>query len=239
MIYVGSKNRLSKYLVPIIQSYIDKNNIDTYIEPFVGGANIIDKIKCENRIGYDKDEYIIETLKALRDGWHPPYEVSKEEYIKIKNNKDEYKKELVGYVGYELSFGAKWFGGYVKRNDRKSHGDIYSYKSCMKQSPNLKGIEFYKNDFIDLKNIYNSLIYCDIPYKGTLQYSTSKNFPYEEFYQWCKDMSKDNIVLISEYNMPDEFECIWSKETTTQINSKRKANDESNKRVEKLYTYNH
>ena len=44
MKYVGSKNRLSKDLAPIIQNYIDNNNIKNYWEPFVGGANLIDKI---------------------------------------------------------------------------------------------------------------------------------------------------------------------------------------------------
>ena len=46
MVYQGSKNRLAKFLVPIIQKYIDDNNIKTYIEPMCGGANLIDKIKC-------------------------------------------------------------------------------------------------------------------------------------------------------------------------------------------------
>lgn len=40
MKYVGSKNRLSKDLVPIIQSYIDDNDIENYWEPFVGGGKL-------------------------------------------------------------------------------------------------------------------------------------------------------------------------------------------------------
>ena len=47
---MGSKSRIAKYIVPIIQRYIDENNIDTYVEPFVGGANVIDKINCNIRI---------------------------------------------------------------------------------------------------------------------------------------------------------------------------------------------
>ena len=38
---MGSKNRLSKYLAPIIQSYIT-DETKGYLEPFVGGANMID-----------------------------------------------------------------------------------------------------------------------------------------------------------------------------------------------------
>ena len=49
MKYMGSKSRICKYIVPIIQQYIDKNNIKKYWEPFVGGANVIDKIKCAKK----------------------------------------------------------------------------------------------------------------------------------------------------------------------------------------------
>ena len=50
-------------------------------------------------------------------------------------------------------------------------------------------------------------------------------------------MSKDNIVLVSEYNMPDDFKCIWSKETVANFDSNRKSNDDKNKRIEKLFIY--
>lgn len=48
-------------------------------------------------------------------------------------------------------------------------------------------------------------------------------------------MSKDNFVLVSEYNMPDDFKCIWQKETTTNFDSNR---TNASKRVEKLFTLN-
>jgi DNA adenine methylase len=35
--YMGSKSRIAKYIVPIIQKYINENDIAMYIEPFVGG----------------------------------------------------------------------------------------------------------------------------------------------------------------------------------------------------------
>lgn len=39
MKYVGSKNRIAKYIAPIIQSYIDDmgDKCNGYWEPFVGG----------------------------------------------------------------------------------------------------------------------------------------------------------------------------------------------------------
>lgn len=43
MKYVGSKNRISKQIAPIIQSYIDGmgDKCNGYWEPFVGGAKMI------------------------------------------------------------------------------------------------------------------------------------------------------------------------------------------------------
>ena len=38
MKYVGSKNKIGKHIFPILQSLIDKNHIEVYIEPFVGGG---------------------------------------------------------------------------------------------------------------------------------------------------------------------------------------------------------
>ena len=53
MVYMGSKNRISKYLKPIIESYITPNAA-AYVEPFVGGCNMIDKIECIcPKRGYD------------------------------------------------------------------------------------------------------------------------------------------------------------------------------------------
>lgn len=66
MKYLGSKNRISKYISPILQQYINDNGITTYYEPFVGGANIIDKIDCPLRIGNDIHPQLIAMFLALQ-----------------------------------------------------------------------------------------------------------------------------------------------------------------------------
>ena len=65
-----------------------------------------------------------------------------------------------------------------------------------------------------------------------------ENFPYDEFYKWAIEMSKHNIVLISEYDMPNEFKCIWQKKVKVSLDCNRQANDEKNLRVEKLFICN-
>ena len=43
MIYQGSKAKLRKEILPILQNCIDVHKVRSYIEPFVGGANIKEK----------------------------------------------------------------------------------------------------------------------------------------------------------------------------------------------------
>ena len=241
MWYLGSKNRIAKDLVPIIQSYINRDT-KGYLEPFVGGANIIDKIKHPNKIGCDIHKELIALLnKAKDDVENIPNIITEQEYITVKNNKLNYEDWYVGLVGFCATFSAKYFGGYSRSKKEKYKGEetTKAIKNLKKQSSNLKGIKFIHISFLDLpKNkIKNYVIYCDIPYRRATKYAT-KNFPYEEFYQWAIEMSKHNIVLISEYDMPNEFKCIWQKKVKVTLDCNRQANDEKNLRVEKLFICN-
>ena len=53
MVYMGSKRLYAKYICPILQKTIDENNIKNFYDVCVGGAHIIENIKCENKIGID------------------------------------------------------------------------------------------------------------------------------------------------------------------------------------------
>ena len=48
-------------------------------------------------------------------------------------------------------------------------------------------------------------------------------------------MSKNNTVLISEYSMPDDFVCVWQKETKCIIGISKNTKDKKQDRVEKLF----
>ena len=240
MKYVGSKNRLAKELIPIIQSYIT-DDTKGYLEPFVGGANMIDKISCNNKFGCDIHEELIELLKYIQNTNNVlPITITEEEYNKVRLNKDKYEKWYIGFVGFCATFGAKYFGGYARgfKEDKITPRDIpaESIRNIEKQRKNLQNIKFKCCSYDEInKNIKDFVIYCDPPYKGTLKYTT--DFDYDKFYKWCKEMSKNNIVLISEYWMPEEFECIWEKKTTVRIDSNKKSKDKKMERTEKLFIY--
>lgn len=237
MKYLGSKNKLSKELAPIIESYITEDT-KFYIEPFVGGANMIDKINFKRKIGSDIHSYLIALLTYIQDLEHElPKTITEDEYNNVKNNKEKYEDWYVGLVGFCATFGAKWFGGYARgfKADKVTPRDMpnEAIRNLEKQRTQLQNINFICTTYERYSKVNNSVIYCDIPYRNTTNYKT-ETFDYDKFYKWCKKMkSQNNVVLISEYSMPEnDFECIWSKEHSTSV---ALGDKKHSKRVERLY----
>lgn len=235
MRYVGGKSRLSKYILPII---LENRKVNQwYVEPFAGGMSVIENV-MGNRIANDIDEYLIELYKALQKGWVPPDIITKDEYRHIKDNKELWTKELVAFVGYGCSFGAKWFGGYAQggfngNNTKKCSPRIHSLESkrnLLKQINKMRDVIFTNNSYQDLEIPKESIIYCDPPYQNTLGYKQS--FDHEMFYKWCTfKQSEGHRVFISEFYMPeDKFKCVWSKEKKITINM-----DNYKTKIERLY----
>lgn len=236
MKYMGSKNRIAKYIVPIIQKAIDDNHISTYYEPFAGGMNMIDKINCENRIANDIHPQLIAMWKALQNGWIPPSHISEEEYNYVKNNQTTLPPYYVGYVGFCATFGARYFQGYARgfKNDGVTPRDHSneSFRNIMKQIENIKNISFVCGDYRDV-NVENSVIYCDPPYENTKKYLVEP-FDYSKFWEWCRYQNEKNILFVSGYDAPSDFECIWQKDVVVNFDSLRNENS-NKKRIEKLY----
>ena len=235
MKYMGSKNRFAKELLPIILK--DRTHEQWYIEPMVGGANIIDKVDG-NRLGSDFNEYLTEMWLALTSGWTPKEHYTKDEYIDIKNNKENYPKYLVGYVGINCSYSGKWFGGYAGITQTKGgvrDYQIEAFKNVTKQLKNLRDVVFQYSDYKNLRIPKNSVIYCDPPYEGTTKYKD--DFNHTEFWEWCRTKAKEgHKVFVSEYNAPSDFKCVWEKQAKSSLSANGKIG--GNKiSTEKLFVY--
>lgn len=247
MNYMGSKSRIAKYIVPIIQKCIDDNQLKYYIEPFVGGANIIDKIICENKSGSDKNEYLIALLDHVSKGGKLLSRVPRELYNDVRtaynSNSDTFSKVATANVGFLASYNGRWFdGGYAKPVFEKTktgerYRDYYQEKkrNLEEQAKNLVGINFSCYDYreLPLTTTSNNMIYCDPPYENAKQFKNSTHFDFNEFWETMRQWSKNNYVLISELAAPDDFICVWSKDVQRSM----KSTDSTIRAVEKLFTY--
>jgi DNA adenine methylase len=232
---MGSKNRISKEILPIILNNRKPNQ--WFVEPFCGGCNITDKV-TGNRIANDSNFYLIEMWKALIDGWKP-FEIDKEEYEKVKNNKKGYKPYYVGWIGFNCSYSGKWFGGFAGKTKTKIN-TIRNYqkeamKNILNQSPKLKEVTFSNLDYTELEIPPNSIIYCDPPYKDTTKYNS--HFDHDHFWDWCRDkVMEKHTVFISEYIAPSDFDCIWQKEVKSSLSANGVIGGNKNS-VEKLFIW--
>jgi DNA adenine methylase len=230
MKYMGSKKRIVKCILPIMLA--ERKPDQWWVEPFVGGGNVISEVEGK-RLGVDFNGYLIKALISIRDCLDElpknNKEFTEEDYKKLKLS-DSYRHK--GYAGFAYSFGAKWFGGW--RRDKEGKRDYISeaYKNAVEQSPKLKGVVLVNSDYRNLQIPRNSLIYCDPPYEETTKYRVK--FNHTIFWQWCRDKAKEgHTVFVSEYNAPDDFECLWQKEIVSSLT----LNTGAKTSIEKLFRY--
>lgn len=231
---MGSKSRIANHIVPIIQNYINESGSAIYIEPFVGGANVIDKIQCDYKVGADINKYLIALFQYIKSGGILPDMISRDTYKKVRDNPNNFKNWFVGCVGFLSSYNGKFFGGY-SGEVRARTGTVRNYykeacKNISKQTTALNDIEFICLNYKHL-NFSDSVIYCDPPYEGTTSYSVK--FNHNEFWETMRVWSRNNIVIVSEENAPNDFKCIWQYEVKRTLDTKSR-----HTATEKLFVFN-
>ena len=82
----------------------------------------------------------------------------------------------------------------------------------LKSFESLNNLNFTNKDYREIEIKNNSVVYCDIPYKGTEQYlidGKKHSFDHEAFYTWILELAKrdDVKIFISEYTMPEDRFC--------------------------------
>ena len=213
---------------------------DYFIDAFCGGCNLLDKVpNTFNRIANDKNEYLIAMWKRLQQGDRLTETISRNLYSKVreayrKEDFSNFTKGEIGWIGFMGSYNGRWVDGGYSGHDVNGRDYISEQiRNTLSQIPLLSDVDFRCGSYeeIELPPVSKTTIYCDIPYKGVKQYTTSKNFDYERFYDWCREKHAEGYrVFVSEYEMPDDFKCVWQKQVTNSMNQTI-----TKKRTEKLF----
>ena len=96
------------------------------------------------------------------------------------------------------------FAGSPARTNVESLERLQSLESL----ESLESLQSLRGSYDDVSILPDSVIYCDIPYRGTDPYGKDNGgFDHDKFYEWCERQTEP--VFISEYWMPeDRFECV-------------------------------
>lgn len=140
-------------------------------------------------------------------------------------------------IGAIEFFGSYCNGGFPRGYANNTTTRNYykeAYNNLKAQASNLKDIIFKCQNYWELEDCENAVIYLDPPYQGTkiYGYANQPKMDYNDFWNWVRKISKKNYVFISEQSAPEDFEVIWEQEAV------RTMNKENNfKAVEKLFKY--
>lgn len=227
MQYLGGKSRIAKDISGIINQYSQDK---TFVSLFCGACSVESMVVAEHKILNDSHPYLIALLKAVQNGYEMPEQLSKEQYYDVKANKNR-DMALTGFVGFGCSFGAKWWGGYAAGNSGTNYAKR-AKNSLLRKMENLQDAEFLCGDYRNIKISDGSVVYCDPPYAGTTGYSNSSEFSHEDFWNYMREISKNNIVFISEIHAPDDFEVVWEKSIRRTLDKNKDNNFDS---AEKLF----
>ena len=241
MRYSSGKTRVSGRIAETIIDR-EKGNATTLVSLFCGGLSVEVKLSSHfmKTICNDKQSYLIALYKAMQNGWEPPDYLTQDDYYYIKEHKDE-NPALTAFAGFGCSFGGKWFGGYGRHGTKDNHAKERSMceeskRALMRDIAILSNVDFICKDYRDVELPEGCVVYADPPYQGKMAaYGIKESFDSEEFWDYCRDVSKDHHLYISELVAPPDFTAIWEKSVLRQLAN---CNAENFVATEKLFVYN-
>ena len=233
MKYLGGKHRIGKPIVEVILSLTENCHVNRYVEPFCGSLGVMKNMIHHNNccIGNDLHKDVIALWRALQtDSLQLPESLTREEYKQWKSTADIASEGLGerAAIGFGLSFGGKFFGGYASGAGRDFMNELK--RSLIKLAPVARSCEFTCGDYRDVVYAKNDIIYCDIPYQLTTGWTS---FNHEKFWAWAEKMSAEHYVFVSSEFAPDGWISVWERNVSrsvAKISERRGA-------TEKLFIY--
>ncbi len=138
---------------------------------------------------------------------------------------------------HDVFSGYKQTETYKKADKPYDEGELEKNKKLtqleqLQQLGRLQQLEPTNYSYEAFSDIEDAIFYLDPPYENTTQKSYKGDFNSQAFYDWAFGMSKNNIVLISSYDISDErFECVYEFKTARSTMQGGGAG----KRTEKLF----
>lgn len=186
--YVGGKTKLLPQILPLFPE-----NIDSFYDIFVGGANVLVNVEANRYIGYDIDKHVIDLLNMFKDKPYGDmimkideiikhYQLSKtneEGYYQLRSDYNEKYKDNPTYLFMLISHA---FNYQMRFNSKGSFnmpfGKNRSYFSNNMKNNLIQFTAFLKNNNIEFDNSSytkileqsfneNDFIYVDPPYLNT------------------------------------------------------------------------
>lgn len=224
--YHGGKQRIGKEIAQII--YNESMDIEDeydfaikgYCEPFCGMLGVYQHIpdlfenhkpKLKYKAG-DFNKSVVMMWQSAQKGWKPPTKrINKLEFMSMAG--DGKSSAEKGYIGHLYGYMGKYFKPFDNRITQSNLDNTSDKVSRI--ALDLSNVNFSYGSYLQYSKLKNYIIYCDPPYQVQSNYydesDNKRSFDHNRFWNWCKKMSDDNIVFVSEYKTSTDFVKVWGK----------------------------
>lgn len=235
MQYNGGKHRQSIYIAPFINGFLRQDQ--PYFEPFVGGLNVPLRVRSDNMNLSDGNLALCSMWNAALDGYKFPEFVTEDQYYNAFELEDD--NPLKAFILIGCSFGGVYKGGYARGVNGNYAG--IAKRGIERKVSSLKGridsiSHILWEDFSVAGTLKDSVIYLDPPYRNSRGYPGLPKFDSDKFWSKCNELAKNNIVLVSECDVPETAELLWERPITRTLGDKSAVRPSA---VEKLVRVHH
>lgn len=226
--YYGGKTLYSKDIAAFIEKACEGRRVDKYVEPFCGWCSVISqlvtngKLRPKQFVASDYNKSLVQMWRGLsRRTWKVPDRViTKKEWLALK---DAPPSPLKAFVGVIYSFNGRYFSWYRVPLRPDSH-------RLQERADLLSKVKFLHKKYDDPEYLQarNCVFYLDPPYQSrAFEYKHDTNsgaiatptFDHAHFWDVARQLSKHNIVIVSEYTAPPDFKCVSTLEKRGQKNN--------------------
>lgn len=212
----GGKQKYGKQVAVAIKATSELLEMEPegYWEPFCGMLGVYQHVvplfpDVKKWYASDMHKSLILMWKAIVKGWKPPVFVSETEWQKLKNSPQP--SAAKAYAGFGFSFSGIFFSGYCGKYEKCEGKPKYPNK-LSRIGEIVSKVKFSSGEYNEIhKGVKNFIIYCDPPYQSTKEnryYDETlklQKFDHSSFWEWCRKMSKHNLVLVSNFTAPSDF----------------------------------
>lgn len=236
MAYQGGKQKIGKRIYSTLLE-LEKRYTDIqldYLEPFMGFCGVLKHFSSNsNRTCYatDANPDIVEMWRAILNGWQPSGSFTREDYYRLKNSQPSPERTLYGHT---CAYGGNFFRGYLSNRDYASSAG----RSINKIKDQIQNVNILDACSYEQHEPNNMLVYCDPPYLNNKICNTYfSNFDHDTFWSTMRVWSKNNLVVVSEYTAPDDFDCVWEMNRAARCMKSVDYMLQPNRRIEKLFVH--
>ena len=175
-----------------------KKSIDDHIKLLVNSfGNNSKNYLFGKKIGHTKYKLAVDIIK--KENTFKGYKKTRTYKDFVKNN-----QEALGFKNKQEK------GNVLQQLQRLQQLQMLQQLQRVQKVQKVQPLQINTKDYHYFSSVKNAILYLDPPYENTEASIYNFQIDYTEFYDWAYMMSKNNIVLLSSYDVSDSrFECAY------------------------------